>query len=232
MIGQETPSFDPAADLDPPLPMQPARPWLITFADLICVLLSFFVLLANVSKVEQDKVRSAIHSLGQSLAFGTAGDSSRVGPTPEGEAFLGPEAVRTRLASQIQAVVPGVNMQDIPARNELRFAIPVADMLEGSEIRGAAKAVLAAVTAALRPNAPGFRFEAEAAAGVGEGAEAAGLAIARASRLAAALTDYGAPKRAVAAVADHGDAREIRFTIRAVAEDAPRIDFRRLVPAP
>lgn len=232
MIEQETHSFDPAVHLDSPLPVHPARPWLITFADLICVLLSFFVLLANVSKVEQEKVRNALHSLGESLAFGTAGEASRLGPPPQAEALLGPDAARARLASQIQTAFPGVSMENIPARNELRFALPVAGVLNGSEIETPARAVLAAVAAALRRSAPGFRFEAEAAAGEGKDASATALAVARASVLARALIENGAPKTAVAAAVDHGNPQELRFTIRAMAEDAPRIDFHRLVPAP
>ena len=230
MIEQQ--NFDPSEHLDTPLPVYPARPWLITFADLICVLLSFFVLLANVSKVEQQKVRDAIHSLGESLAFGTPGDAGRLGPPPEGEAFAGVEAVRTRLASQILTAFPGVAMQNIPARNELRFALPAAEVLAGSDVKASAKSVLTAVAAALHRESPGFRFEAEAAAGAGTDATATALAIGRASLVARTLVDTGAPKASVAAVVDRGNPEEMRFTIRAVAEDAPRIDFRRLVPAP
>jgi len=228
----ERQNFDPYEYVDSPLPVHPARPWLITFADLICVLLSFFVLLANVSKVEQQKVRDAIHSLGDSLAFGSPGESGRLGLPPEGEAFAGVEAVRTRLASRIQTVFPGVSMQSIPAHNELRFAVPVSEVLAGSDIKMPAKSALTAVAAALHHATPGFRFEAEAAAGMATDAATTALAIARASLVARMLIDAGAPKASVAAVVDHGDPQEMRFTIRAVAEDAPRIDFRRLVPAP
>ncbi|HEY4635503.1 MAG TPA: flagellar motor protein MotB [Alphaproteobacteria bacterium] len=209
---------------------QQARPWLITFANLICLLLSFFVMLANISKVEHDRVRDALHSLSESLAFGTEGVRTGAGTPPEAEALAGPEVVRERLATRIRGVFPDVRMEEIPARNELRFALPIAAVFYGTDIKPEAKPVLAAVAAAVKRGAPGFRFEAEARAGLGSTQPA--IAITEASLLARALVDEGAPKTSVAAGMDHGSPNEIRFTVRARAEDEPRLDFRNLAPQP
>ena len=227
MIEQEINAFDLDAGT-PHYAGQPARPWLITFADLICVLLSFFVLLANISSVEHDKLRRALHSLGETLSFGIQGDGGK--SALEGEALVGPKAVRERLATRLHRVFPGVEMEQVPARNELHFALPIAAVFYGRDVKSEIKPVLAEIAAAVRRGAPGFRFEVEARTGVG-GTEPR-IAITMASALAEALVAQGAPKSAVAAGIDRDSPNEIRFTIRARADDAPRIDFHRLVPQP
>ena len=230
MTGTEIESIEHASGLDAPLPVHPARPWLISFADLICVLLSFFVLLANISKVEATKARDAMHSIGETLAFGTPGEASRFAPPPEAEAFVTQQAVRAELAGRIQAVVPNVKMEDVPARSELRFSVPASLVFDGANIKASAQPIVAAVATALKRNVAGFKFHGEAALAEGADAAANRERIAEAGLIARSLITAGAPTMGVAAVLDHGDPGDVRFTVRAEADDAPRIDFSRLVP--
>jgi hypothetical protein len=228
MIEQETNAID-LESATPHYAGPPARPWLITFADLICVLLAFFVLLANISKIEHDKARDALRSLSETLAFATEGKAGS--KTAQGsESLVGPQAVRERLATRVREVFPGVKMEEVAARNELHFALPIAAVFYGRDVKSEAKPVLAEVAGALKRGAPGFRIEAEAKAGVG-GTDPQ-VAIALASALAVALVAEGAPKANVAAGIDRESPNEIRFTIRARAEDEPRIGFQNIVPRP
>jgi len=228
MIEHPTDAIDLAAlDTLPPA-APPARPWLITFVNLVCVLLSFFVLLANISTIERSKARDAIRSLGQTLAFGTESGARKDRPA-EAEAIIGPKLVRQRLAATIRAIFPDAKMKDIAARDELRFALPLHAVFAGAALKPEAGPMLAAVAAALKRGAPGFRLEADAMAGAGSNPADA---VARAALLARGLVEGGAPKTAVAAGVDRGTPDEIRFAIRAKPEDAPRIDFRRIAPQP
>lgn len=223
--------LDPASPFEAPtVEPQPRRPWLISFADLICVLLSFFVLLANMSKFEHDKARNAMQSLGASLAFGTSTESQHVAVGKEGDAVIGAQAARDRLSERIRAVFPAAVMDNLPAGNLLRFSVPVAKIFDGNALKDEAQPLVSAIAGAARQGAPGFRFEVETVAGEGTAgeADAATAAIAHASALARELAEKGAPKGLVSAGLDNGDAGLIRVTIRARAEDEPRIDFRRI----
>lgn len=228
MIEPNSDPFDPALSLPAPATGgQPARPWLITFADLICVLLSFFVLLANVSKIEHDRVKDALQSLGETLNFGTEGVNGRFGAPPEGEAIQGQKMVRERLAGRIREIFPGARISETPAKNELQFSLARNAVVADAAIRPEAKPALADIAAALARGTPGFRFLAQATTGTGTDLEGS---IAAVSLVARALVESGAPKQAVAAGIDGGSVDEFRVTIRAEAEDAPRLDFRKVVP--
>lgn len=228
MIEPDTNPFDPSLALPAPATGgQPARPWLITFADLICVLLSFFVLLANISKVEDQKARDALYSLGETLNFGTPGTVSRFAPPPESEALTGPRIVRERLATRIRELFPKVRLTEIPARNELHFALARAAVFDGEAIKPGAKTALTDLAATLKRAASGYHFVAQVTTGPGANLRSSEAQI---SRLARTLVDLGAPKRAVAAGIDSGDAADIRFAVRAEPDDAPRIDFRKVMP--
>jgi chemotaxis protein MotB len=60
--------IDPAAMLDSAEPPAAGeKPWLITFADLFCVLLAFFALIFSMSKVEMEKWKSLTQAFAQSV---------------------------------------------------------------------------------------------------------------------------------------------------------------------
>ena len=65
------------------------KPWLVTFANLVCILLSIFVLLAHSSRVQTERVEQAIKSLGSTLAFGSVIDPHRTVEESAGEALVG-----------------------------------------------------------------------------------------------------------------------------------------------
>ncbi len=221
--------IDPAPLVEPePGDVLESRPWLISFADLICLLLSTFVMLAHASSIQSDRAHHAMQSIGQTLVFGTA-DSDHAAHQSEGEAIAGPAAARDRLSAQIHALVPAAKMENLPAGTALRFTVPVDVLFVGKDLRPQAKRILAAIAEALAQNAPGYRFEAEIVAGAGATPEARQTGIAHSSALARELTNLGAVKTAVAAGLDPGPENEIRVTVRAHSDDEPRIDFHHLV---
>jgi len=205
-----------------------SRPWLISFADLICLLLSTFVMLAHASSIQGDRARHAMQSIGQTLVFGTA-DSGHAPRQSEGETIAGPAAARDRLSAQIHALIPAAKMENLPAGTALRFTVPADALFVGKDMRPQAKPVIAAIAETLGQNAPGYRFEAEIVAGAGATPEARQIGIARSSVFARELTNLGAAKTVIAAGLDSGPENEIRVTICAHADDEPRIDFHHLV---
>ena len=221
--------IDPAPLVEPePGDVLESRPWLISFADLICLLLSTFVMLAHASSIQGDRARHAMQSIGQTLVFGTA-DSGHAPHQLEGETIAGPAAARDHLSAQIHALIPAAKMENLPAGTALRFTVPADALFVGKDIRPQARPVLAAIAETLGQNAPGYRFEAEIVAGAGATPEARQIGIVRSSVLARELTNLGAAKMAIAAGLDSGTENEIRVTVRAHSDDEPRIDFHHLV---
>ena len=74
-----------------PLPPPADRPWLISFADLTCLLLAFFALLFSMSEVETGKWKNLTQALSQNLASPWAGSGSEKIPDhPAGGVALAP----------------------------------------------------------------------------------------------------------------------------------------------
>jgi hypothetical protein len=229
-MAQEMHKFDPATELEVPgAQTGQTQPWLITFADLITLLLAVFVLLASVSSVEHEKMQYALRSLKSAEGFGKGRSQELVPRLSEHDAFLGPKALRDHLASRVRAIFPAARMDNVGSGTTLRFALPADAVFDGAALRPEVAPLLSAIVAAIRQGAPGFRFEVETTASRGEtdgkAAGATETAIARSSALARELVVRGAPKLAVAAGLGSGNSDEILITIRARPEDEPRIDF-------
>jgi hypothetical protein len=222
--------FDSASALESPAPeARDARPWLITFGDLICLLLSVFVLLENASHIQADKAKHAIQSLGSSLAFGTAIETKDVNSRSASEALVGAGAVRDRLASHLHTAFPDLKMEELPPGTVLRVTLPGARVFAGNDLNPAFLPVVAGIADEIQHGAPGIRFDIESVVlGAGESEPL----IARASVLARELVASGAPKTGVAAGIGKAGAEEVRITIRGHAEDEARVDFRHLVTEP
>lgn len=207
------------------------RPWLVTFANLVCILLSIFVLLAHSSRVESDRVEQAIKSLGSTLAFGSLIKSPRTVEESPGEALVGPEAIRERLGKKLRAVFPDAWMLDLPPGVILRFVLPESEVFAGSGLSPPVIDILGVIAGELKTGAPGFRLELEAVVAA-PGADAEDIPIARAATLARELVARGAPKSTVIAGIAPRPEGDVVLTMRARGEDEPAMDFGRLVPAP
>lgn len=207
------------------------RPWLITFANLVAILLSIFVLLAHSSRVESERAAQAIKSLGSSLAFGSLIEARRAPEESAGEALVGPEAIRERLGEKLRAVFPDAKMLELPPGVVLRLALPESQVFAGSGLSPPVVEILGVIAEALKTGAPGYRLELEAVVAARD-ADAEEIPIARAANLARELVGRGAPKNTViAGIAVHPPG-DVVLTMRAHGENEPAMDFSRLVPAP
>jgi Membrane MotB of proton-channel complex MotA/MotB len=207
------------------------RPWLITFANLVCILLSIFVLLAHSSSVQKERVEQAISSLGSSLAFGSLIEARLKAPESAGEAMAGPEALRERLGRRIKMAFPNVKILELPPGVILRVALPESDVFAGAGLSPPVIEVLGVIAEALKTGAPGYRLEIETVVAAPDPA-ATDMPIARASTLARELVARGAPKPTVITGIAPKPAGDVVLTMRARRDDEPAMDFGRLVPEP
>lgn len=223
--------FYDAADEIPAADTPVRRPWLITFANLVCILLSIFVLLAHSSRMEAKRVEEALKSLGSSLAFGTLIEARRTIEEREGVALVGPDAIRELLGEKLRAAFPDAKMLDLPPGVVLRVALPESQVFAGSGLSPPVMEILEVIADTLKTGAPGYRLELEAAVAA-PGADAREIPIARAATLARELVARGAPKRTVVAGVMAKAPGDVVFTLRARAQGEPAADFGGLEEAP
>ncbi len=205
------------------------RPWLVTFANLVCILLSIFVLLAHSSRVQSERAAEAIKSLGGTLAFGSLIEARRATEESPGEALVGPEAIRERLSKRLRDVFPGAKMLELPPGVVLRFALPESQVFAGSGLSPPVVNILGVIADALKTGAPGYRLELESV-GAAPDAAAQDIPIARAASLARELVARGAPKKTVIAGIAPQPQGDVVLSLRARGEDEPAMDFGRLAP--
>jgi chemotaxis protein MotB len=107
--------------------------WLITFSDLVCLLLSFFVLILSFSRIDPTdfskaarSVRGALGASGATVAMGRFSAPAAVRPPAENAA----RAIRRRL--QILGADNSIGVAYDPEGN-LRLTLPSAVLFEGQE---------------------------------------------------------------------------------------------------
>lgn len=150
-------------DHQPP-PPQTVR-WVITFADLICLLLSFFVMLVSLSAISETRSKAAIYSLGRAFDVGPGGPAEPFTGS-DGET-LAAQQLQGRVGDVFAAVIPAAKVE-VVAPGRLMQADFHADalFLEGkAQVRPGQTALFDRLVAAMQAPPPGQRLEMEVTIG-------------------------------------------------------------------
>ena len=212
-------------------------PTLVQVLSLYLLLLAFFVILFNISKVEQFKTTVVTDSLNSTF-------SSRGQPTKNPALLasalgiiVADPAVQQRIGQLIRAEFPISEVREIKPGSILEVRVPVDELFEGDDVAPNRLQMTERLAGALGGAPPGMRYDVDLMVGIAADTEAdvdgshRALSLARAGNLAARLVAAGAPSGHVAAGLERGDPKWARLLfyvrggrIAATAETEPAAD--------
>ncbi len=190
-------------------------PTLIQVLSLYLLLLAFFVILYNISKVEQFKTSAVADSL--NAAFADHGQTTAK-PTRLTSALgriIADHAFQQRIGQLIANEIPLARITEIKPGSVFEARVPVEALFEHDDVAPARLPWTRRLADALADSPPGMRYEVDLMIGTaadGDGAAThRALSLARAGRLAARLVAAGAPPGQVAAGLERGDPNWVRL---------------------
>ncbi len=196
--------------------------WVVTFADLICLLLAFFVMLFSLSTINETRTKAAIDSVSQAFATGGAKGAGEPFTGSDGEA-LAARDLEVELARVFAAAIPAAEISTPRPGRLMQVAFHAEELfLPGTaELRSGQTALLDRVVAAVSRPPPGLQIEMEVTIGTrphlsASGAEA--VAVARAGGLARGLLARGLREDAIRAGLDMGDAEHVRLSFHLIGD--------------
>lgn len=129
--------------------------WLTTYADMVTLLLAFFVLLFTFSEVDSGQFESIARSLQRGLGIFTGGtsvigqDAAVVSPSEIGQRQL--NEIYDRLAAYVESQsIPGISLESEERGVTIRFADQVFFDLGKADLKPEATRILSAVAPTLR----------------------------------------------------------------------------------
>lgn len=213
-------------------PSQIQQPWLITFVDLMFLLLGFFVMLFSMSTIETIRSNAVMNGLTSAFASILPPITD---PTPfaslEGEVLARPQ-FQARIGELFSSQFQVAKVEVIQPGRLMRVAVPTAEMFVEGEARVQAPQypLLDRVVASLSGRPPGLRFDMEMVLGVPvrdkrDLPTTQTLALTRAGAFAREMTTRGAPPDSVAIGLRAGNPGETVFWFYVRGEDETRLRF-------
>lgn len=206
---------------------QAASNWYITLADIILLLMTFFVMLISMSTISDVRTKAALDSLTSS--FGDHGPRGRNAPLVASDGdILGAQEFQSRIGTVFQAAIPAAKVTEVRPGKLLAVDLDAVSLflIDRPELRPAQRAFLDRLVAAVTVPPPGRRIEVEFSASTAINADdmlpiGETLAIARAGTFAREITGRGLPAEAVTVGIERGTPGKARILFRLVqAEDA------------
>lgn len=197
-------------------------PTLIQVLSLYLLLLAFFVILYNISKVEQFKTVAVAESL--NATFADQGRTSK-NPTRLTSALgriITDHAFQKRIGRLIANEIPLAQVTEIKPGSVFEARVPVEALFEHDDVAPSRLAWTRRLAGVLAGSPPGMRYEVDLMIGTaaddgdgdgddGDGATRRKLALARAGHLAARLVAAGVPAGQVGAGLERGDPNWVRL---------------------
>lgn len=205
---------------------QAASNWYITLADIILLLMTFFVMLLSMSSFNELRSKAAIDSISQS--FSDSGPRGRNDPfvASDGE-VLGAQEFQARINEVFQATIPAVKVAAVRPGMLLAAEFDADGLFlpDKADLRPAQRVLLDRLVAAIALPPPGRRIELEFAIGIareGDGMLPTGetLAVARAGGFAREISARGLPPQAVTAGIERGAPGKARLLFRLIQGEA------------
>lgn len=203
-------------------------PLLILILSVYLLLLAFFILLNNISKVELVRAKAVTGSLESAFAsYGRPTRTPAVFTSAAGTA-LGDDTLEVRLGALVKAELRLTEVEVITPGRLMQLRIHERALFSGpdNEISSAGRRFVRRLAAALRTPSHGVRYEVEVRIG-GGAAGRNGLddgnmeRIQKAAALAQALAGAKAPSGTVAGGVEYAPPGEVRFLFYARPETAP-----------
>lgn len=208
-----------------PPPPQTVR-WVITFADLICLLLSFFVMLVSMSTVSETRSKAVMYSVGRAFDIGPGGPAEPFTGT-DGET-LAAQQLQGRIGDVFSAVIPAAKVEIVTPGKLMRAEFHAeALFLEGKpQVRPGQTPLFDRLVAAMQSPPAGQRLEMEMTIGtmpVEGGALPIGetLQSARAGAFAREMVSRGLAPGSLLVGMTMGDPDKVRLSFRLVSERGP-----------
>ncbi len=199
---------------------QAASNWYITLADIILLLMTFFVMLISMSTISDVRTKAAIDSI--TASFGDSGPHGRHEPfvASDGE-VLGAQEFQTRIGVVFQTAIPAARVTEIKPGKLLSIELEAESLYQSgtADLRPAQRAFLDRLVAAVAVPPPGRRLEVEFSAAIEtDGLLPVGesLSVARAGTFAREITGRGLPASAVTVGIERGTAGRLRLLFRLV----------------
>ncbi len=209
-------------------------PTLIQVLSLYLLLLAFFVILYNISKVEKFKTVAVAESL--NATFTDQGRTSK-NPTRLTSALgriITDHAFQQRIGQLIANEIPLAQVTEIKPGSVFEARVPVEALFEHDDVAPSRLAWIRRLADVLAGSPPGMRYEVDLMIGTAAdddddgdgGATRRKLALARAGRLAARLVAAGVPAGQVGAGLERGDPNWVRllFYVRGATRAAAEPD--------
>ncbi len=194
-------------------------PTLTQVLSLYLLLLAFFVILFNISKVEQFKTIVVADSLNS--AFANRGQATKT-PIPLASVvgrIIADPAFQQRIGQLIAAEIPIAEVKEIKPGFVLEARVPVDVLFEDDDVAPARLQWTERLADVLAGAPSGMRYDVDLMVGIAADADGShrALSLARAGHLAARLVAAGAPSGQVAAGLERGDPKWARllFYVRA-----------------
>ena len=209
-------------------------PTLIQVLSLYLLLLAFFVILFNISKVEQFKTTVVTESLNSTFANrGKPTESPAALASALGSIVADP-AFQRRIGELTTSEIPISEVREIKPGSILEARLPIDALFEGDDVAPNRQQLTERLAGALGGAPPGMRYDVDLMIGIDADMEAGAdashraLSLARAGNFATRLVAAGAPSGHVAAGLERGDAKWARLLfyvrgrrITAATEAAP-----------
>lgn len=210
-------------------------PTLIQVLSLYLLLLAFFVILYNMSKVEQFKSGAVAESLNS--AFANRGQTTKT-PVALASArgrFITDPAFQQRIGELIAAEIPIAEVREVKPGSVLEARVPVDMLFEDDDVAPARLQWIERLAGALADAPPGMRYDVDVMVGIATDIDTDGdtdaqavavgshrtLSLARAGHLASRLVAAGAPSGHVAAGLERGDPKWVRLLFHVRGGRAP-----------
>jgi hypothetical protein len=206
--------------------------WLLTFSDLVCLMLAFFVLLNAFSKQDTEKAGAVLQGLEKRFVSGAPVSSigllDEAVSSRDGSTIL-PSQFRQHIGTIVERDLPIEQVQELEQGRRFAVVVKRGDLfsLDG-KLLVRRQAVIDRIADALRRHPDGVSYELEVRLA---SAQRPGLAdeagrLVEAGHLAASLVASGAPRPAVSVAIEQGDPEKLRliFNIRVVDEAPVRLD--------
>ena len=193
-------------------------PNMLTLLSLNLLLLAFFILLASISRFEEERVRSVIDSV--QVAFGGAADPSSGSAAVAAAESLAIRTVQEEIRALAERSIPLTRVERTGV-GEIRIDLPVDALFRPGEARvnPAQTPFLQRLTAMLAGGPASLRYEIDVTqADIGDRP----IEVARAGAVVRALAGAGAPAEGLSAGTGPGDPGWVRLVIRFIEGDRPR----------